>query len=261
MKKSKKATHKNRLVQWAVEYLIKERPVEGYPLTDFASLSYELRQGDVLLVEGRSRVCKIIKSLTQSSWSHAVLYIGHVHDIQDQALRKLIAHHVDLKNNPQLCVESVLGQGTIISPLTKYTNEHMRICRAKTIAPHDVQKVVSHALGAIGRPYNIRHIFDLMRLLMPIGIFPRKWRSVIFKPGKLGAEICSSLIAECFHTVDYPILPVVGHDSSHQIVLSKRNVRLFTPSDFDYSPYFDIIKYPMFNMSQPQAYRNLPWKS
>ena len=163
MKKSKKATHKNRLVQWAVEYLIKERPVEGYPLTDFASLSYELRQGDVLLVEGRSRVCKIIKSLTQSSWSHAVLYIGHVHDIQDQALRKLIAHHVDLKNNPQLCVESVLGQGTIISPLTKYTNEHMRICRAKTIAPHDVQKVVSHALGAIGKPYNIRHVFDLMR--------------------------------------------------------------------------------------------------
>ncbi len=35
-----------------------------------------LRKGDVLLVEGTSRFSSAIKYLTQSTWSHAALYIG-----------------------------------------------------------------------------------------------------------------------------------------------------------------------------------------
>ena len=41
--------------------------------------------------------------------------------------------------------------------------------------------------------------------------------------------------------------------------LYKRNPRLFTPKDFDYSPYFDIIKYPYFGLDDVAAYRGLPW--
>ena len=35
-----------------------------------------LHPGDVVLVEGNSRLSAIIKFLTQSTWSHAALYVG-----------------------------------------------------------------------------------------------------------------------------------------------------------------------------------------
>src|SRR5215510_7731907 len=39
-------------------------------------LAPTLRPGDVLLVEGNTRVSAAIKYLTQSTWSHAALYVG-----------------------------------------------------------------------------------------------------------------------------------------------------------------------------------------
>jgi hypothetical protein len=38
-----------------------------------------------------------------------------------------------------------------------------------------------------------------------------------------------------------------------------RNSRLFTPRDFDYSPYFDIIKCPHLGFGKHPTYRELPW--
>ena len=43
--------------------------------------------------------------------------------------------------------------------------------------------------------------------------------------------------------------------------LYRRNPRLLTPKDFDYSPYFDIIKYPYLGLDEVAAYRSLPWNS
>ena len=37
-----------------------------------------LQPGDILLVEGNSRISGIIKYLTQSTWSHACLYVGAI---------------------------------------------------------------------------------------------------------------------------------------------------------------------------------------
>ena len=39
----------------------------------------------------------------------------------------------------------------------------------------------------------------------------------------------------------------------------KRNFRLYTPPDFDYSPYFEIIKYPLLGLNDLAVYRQLPW--
>src|SRR5438552_14196189 len=41
-------------------------------------LAAALKPGDVLLVEGNTRVSVAIKYLTQSTWSHAMFYIGDV---------------------------------------------------------------------------------------------------------------------------------------------------------------------------------------
>ena len=62
--------------------------------------------------------------------------------------------------------------------------------------------------------------------------------------------ICSTLIAQAFQSVRYPILPMVekrqlqtkdGIGQTLQ-VLRIRHHSLFAPRDFDISPYFDIIK-------------------
>jgi hypothetical protein len=67
------------------------------------------------------------------------------------------------------------------------------------------------------------------------------------------------MIARCFQQVHYPILPIVQNEQQDQLRFYERDFRLFTPSDFDYSPYFEIIKYPAWNAGREPAYRTLPW--
>lgn len=47
-----------------------------YTPSDFRTLCHHLKIGDVLLVEGNSKISTAIKYLTQSTWSHAALYVG-----------------------------------------------------------------------------------------------------------------------------------------------------------------------------------------
>ena len=60
-----------------VRLLSRRRHVHGVSLpTDPAHLATCLRPGDVLLVEGDSRFSVGTQYLTQSTWSHAALYVG-----------------------------------------------------------------------------------------------------------------------------------------------------------------------------------------
>src|SRR6188472_4743642 len=96
------------------------REEEGYePFTpsDPDALRAVLRPGDVLLVEGNNHVSGVIKYLTQSTWSHAALYVGP------------IGERTAADGEPLVLVEAVLGQGVVGSPLSKYQRYHTRICR------------------------------------------------------------------------------------------------------------------------------------
>ena len=66
------------------------------------------------------------------------------------------------------------------------------------------------------------------------------------------------MIASAFTSVQFPILPVI-HKTEDGLRLFKRNIRLYTPKDFDYSPYFQIIKYPLLGLNDLSVYRQLPW--
>ena len=58
-------------------FLAKPRPNRTHvPTSPREVIAATLRKGDVLLVEGTSRFSSAIKYLTQSTWSHAALYIG-----------------------------------------------------------------------------------------------------------------------------------------------------------------------------------------
>jgi hypothetical protein len=122
--------------------------------------------------------------------------------------------------------------------------------------------VTAYAIKALGKPYNVRHLLDLARFLLPWSILPRRWGSSLFTmpSGEPDSSICSSLLAEAFTSVNFPILPFIKIDENIGFELVHRNPHLFTPKDFDYSPYFEIIKYPLFNPNEPLPYyRRLPW--
>jgi hypothetical protein len=57
--------------------------------------------------------------------------------------------------------------------------------------------------------------------------------------------ICSTLIAQAFETVRYPILPkieLIESREKRREILHIRHHSLYTPRDFDISPYFEVVK-------------------
>jgi hypothetical protein len=71
------------LGKWLISWLNAERTANDQTFCNFKQLSSEIRPCDVLLVEGRTRASQIIKTLTQSIWTHSAIYIGRLSDIQD----------------------------------------------------------------------------------------------------------------------------------------------------------------------------------
>ena len=256
---------RSQLSRWITKHLMKEKPGESnkVPMYDFDRLCYELRPGDVLLTEGSSHVAEVIKLVTQSPWTHSVLYIGRLYDIDNPRIRQKVKEHYDGDPNEQLIIEALMGDGIIIAPLKKYKDDHIRICRPKGLSPHDAQQVITYAINKVGLDYDVRHILDLLRFMFPYSFLPRRWRSTLFSKhaGEQTRTVCSTMMAEAFHSVKFPILPFAEKTDDGSIHLYQRNPRLYTPKDFDYSPYFEIIKYPFFGLDDVSIYKRLPWKN
>jgi len=231
------------------------------PLCDFDRIRYEIRPCDVVLVEGRSRISEIIRTITQSPWSHSALYIGRVHDIDDEELREKVLSFYDGDPNEQLIIEAWLGEGAVVNPLSKYRDDSLRVCRPTGLARQDAQHILKFTLQHLGFEYDLRQLLDLARFLFPYSIIPRRWRSSLFErnAGPPTRSVCSSMIAAAFAAVQFPVLPVLEERRDGSLRMVPRNSRLFTPRDFDYSPYFDIIKCPHLDFGKQPTYRELPW--
>jgi len=254
---------RNWLWDRIVSRLNRERPLPDLPPCDYERLSYEIRPCDVLLVEGRSRVGEVIKYITLSPWTHAALYIGRLHDIDDPVVRERVREYYNADADEQLIVEALLGEGTIVAPLSRYREDHVRICRPREIARRDAQAVINYCARQLGQAYDVRQLLDLARFLFPYGLLPRHWRSSLFQhnAGAPTRTVCSSLIARAFASVRFPVLPLLRDDHNGGIRLHRRNFKLFVPADFDYSPYFDVIKYPLLDFDDLAVYRRMPWSA
>jgi hypothetical protein len=214
-----------------------ERPAQGYePFTpsDPDALRAALRPGDVLLVEGNNHVSGVIKYLTQSTWSHAALYVGP------------IGERATADGEPLVLVEANLGQGVVGAPLSKYERFHTRICRPIGLTEDDCARVCTFAAERIGFDYDVKNIFDLLRYLFPLPV-PQRWRRrmIALGSGDPTRIICSALIAQAFESVRYPILPKITRlDSAaaREEILEIRHSSLYAPRDFDISPYFQLVK-------------------
>jgi hypothetical protein len=243
------------------DWITRDREPPEMQLHDFERMSFEVRPCDVLLVEGRARVSEVIKTITQSQWTHSALYIGRLHDIADEATREHVSWFYDGDPLDQLVIEPVLGKGTIVAPLSKYSRDHVRICRPRGLSRPDMIKVVSFAAQHLGRDYDVRQLLDLARFLFPYGFLPRRWRSSLFEHniGQPTRTVCSTLIAGAFASVHFPVLPVMRREANGAIKFFRRNTSLYVPRDFDTSPYFEIIKYPLLGVDDIGLYRHLPW--
>ncbi len=216
-------------------YLQKEVPgYEPFTPSDPEHLRGVIDQGDVLLVEGNSRVSGIIKYLTQSTWSHAALYVGPIDGAEEP------------DGEPHVLIEANIGEGVTSAPLSKYFPYHTRLCRPVGLSFEDRNMVCRYAINRIGFGYDTKNILDLMRYLFPLPI-PQRWRRrmIAFGSGDPTKIICSALIAQAFDAVRYPILPKItraGSRAARREILHIRDSSLYMPRDFDISPYFEIVK-------------------
>lgn len=222
-------------------YLSKEITHQAVRTSSYQALQDCLQPGDVLLVEGNTRLSVAIKYLTQSTWSHAALYLGE---------NRGLGHSE--RGEANVLIEADLQEGIRAVPLSLYRNSHTRVCRAEGLNSVDLEQMSRYALSRMGHQYDLKNVVDLARYLLPTPPVPSRYRRrmLAFGSGDPTRAICSTFIAQAFQSIRYPILPSVtllpsddpNCDACVRELFRIRHHSLFTPRDFDASPYFRIIK-------------------
>lgn len=137
---------------------------------------YQPQYGDYGVVKTGGFFGKLIRLGTVSRWNHAFIYVG----------------------NGQIVGADPTG--VAVSPLSNYPkvawNKH------EVLTPEQRDSIVSHALQAIGRPYNFGIIAMLAFRALGVKIFPMKFINFL---AKHDGYICSELVAECYAQAGVPI--------------------------------------------------------
>ena len=259
------------------------RPRRQYSLlhpNNLANLRGVVRKGDVVLVDGDQRVSEVLKYLTQSSWSHAALYVG------DELLRRLPDRRQQLIDQygieaEHMIVEALMEGGVIASPLAKYADMNLRVCRPRGLQGVDLARIFEEVFAQLGSRYDVQHVLDLARYFFPVSLIPRRLRRKALEVGGglTTNVICSSMIGRAFQNVGFPIMPVLtpvaARPPEPRRRLRDRLLRkappppypgifrhepysLITPRDFDLSPYFEVVKLEL--LEEPNFdYRRMQW--
>lgn len=237
---------------------------EQYHPNDMELLQGVVRKGDVVLVEGDQRISRIIQFLTHSPWSHVALYVGDELIRHEGPLRDLALEHFG--DDAHHLVVEALTDGVVASPLSKYIDHNLRLCRPHRLRSADLDRVVSEAVASIGLRYDLRNVIELAVYLVGLTLLPARFRSraLRFGSGSSGEVICSSLIGRLFREVGFPVLPSVSHAKApgaperhrnpllrawaqhrarRQSVYRRRHPTLLMPRDFDISPFFEVVKW------------------
>ena len=112
-----------------------EKPEAGYQPgapSDVETLRALLKPGDVILVEGNNHIAGVIKYLTQSTWSHAALYVGP------------IGERCAPNGEPLVLVEANIGEGVVAT--LSGLNHRLRTILGDQASPFD-QVVVQVGSG------------------------------------------------------------------------------------------------------------------
>jgi len=234
-------------------YLSKPIGKPGGGGDDARLLAETLAPGDVLLVEGNTRMSAVIKYLTQSTWTHASLYVGERPELPP------------FNGEAVTLIEGDVLEGIRAVPLSCYGNFRVRICRPVNLTAADCERVIQYVIQRLGYQYDLKNVLDLARYLLPVPVPARLRRRLIaFGSGDPTRAICSTLIAQAFGAVRYPILPIISrkHDGNpgraDQVreLWRIRHHSLYVPRDFDISPFFEVVK-P--RIAKKFEYQHAPW--
>ena len=248
----------DHLITWlrnlAIERLEAPRQVyEQRTYNNMDKLQAIIRKGDVVLIEGRSEISRIIKLFTNSSWSHSALYVG------DELIKKdrLSKEKYQMKfgsDAGHLLIEAEMGKGVTMAPLRNYQDYNIRICRPYGILPRDLESVIQTTISNLGKHYDKQNIIDIGLMLLPFRLNPLKKHTINACLGSCNEfrVICSGMIAKSFQSVSYPIVPVLQKsqpavpaeaDNPYGSRLIMRHYSQILPRDFDISPNFEVIKF------------------
>jgi len=254
----------NHVLKRIGRYLLKrlEIPLPSYEqriINNMQNLYREIRPGDVLLVEGRSKLSQIIQIITKSAWSHAAIYVANRLDHSTDDGVQSILNGLDETDRQHMLIEADAGNGVIAVPLNKYQDYNIRICRPFGISPHDIKAVMDDAIGNLGNHYDHENLTDLVLLLLPPFLNPFRKRTIQACLGGCTEYkvICSGMIANAFQKVGYPIVPALlpASDVDNHMIndpygskLVMRHFSQIVPRDFDLSPNFEIVKYNIIGL-------------
>lgn len=198
------------------------------------ALRNSLRKGDVLLVEGNTRFSLAIQYLTQSNWSHSALCIKDPTDCAP--------------DEPCLVEADILR--VCATTLDKYSLIPTRICRPVGLHDDEVNQVINLILNKLGYQYDLQKVSDLVRYLMPKPPVPESWRRRLISFGSGDPNLCD--LFDLYHGLFSGALSNSTAYQSRTKNTYARNYHstvtlickhsLYTPRDFDISPYFQIIK-------------------
>ena len=212
-----------------------------------------VKPGDVLLVEGQSEMSRIINLLTSSHWSHAAFYIGDALMASDRSLIYTDPYQ-NSEDSRHMLIEAFSGDGVIASPLKKYKDYNIRLCRPYGIKAEDMKQVIDQLIGKLGMHYDDQNIIAIALMTLQSAFRPGSKRTLRACLGNCNdyEVICSGMIAQAFQSVGYPIVPalrphakgdVFSKENPYGAGLIMRHYTQITPKDFDLSPNFEIIKF------------------
>jgi hypothetical protein len=207
-----------RLIDRLVLYLA--QPVRRYSAAqtaDLQSLAAVLQHGDVVLASGCTRAAALVRRFTGSGWAHVAMYVGPLDETAD----------------PRCIVEADIAEGVRAVPLSEFRGQRVLVLRPSALAREDRRRLADWVLARIGHRYDLVHAWaltkTLLRLPLPLRVPPVSESATRF--------ICSSLLAQAFMLVGYPIPPahVRARDASAP------DLRYVTPRDFENASGFEVI--------------------
>jgi hypothetical protein len=180
-----------------------------------------LRRGDVLLSEGNTRVAKLVKRLTRSTWSHVSIYVGPLEEGQD----------------PRCIVEADLAAGVRSIRLSELEALNVRVLRPIGLDHADRTRIADWVVSRVGSEYDLAHAWLLGRRLLPLPLRPslRSYSNTVSQTAT--RFICCSLLTHAFALVGTPI-SAVPEGSSPTAIADHGNV---TPGDFERASVFEVV--------------------
>lgn len=189
---------------------------------------------DVVLIRGNLRISHIIQTLTKSPYSHSAFYCGDGNIIEAEP------------------------NGVLLSPIDKYLELDMRLCRPVMLSNKGKKIVMQHMqdMLKIQPRYDVT---NMEKLLFKYWYTKFRPDIKVYIGGTTDFErfyICSGMIAHGFHKAGYPVVPSLRFKKKAKIKslrtlaeyekmvqLCRKNYSQIVPGDFDNSPFFASVKF------------------